>query len=156
MDAVAGVSSLGITLSYGVETTAGEKPATFTILHRINDIGEISIDPEKIDASALEDSTTKYISGRSDVSDTWTVTVNETNDTITEWETLISAHSALTGGKKMWFQVINPDITKAQFVKAAPPAKLPLSAKAQNELSTMAINLTLEDYIGYDTKVTPS
>ena len=30
--AVAGVSTLGVTLSYGVETTAGTKPTAFTLL----------------------------------------------------------------------------------------------------------------------------
>lgn len=32
----AGISTLGITFGYGTETTAGEKPTTFTQLHRIN------------------------------------------------------------------------------------------------------------------------
>ena len=36
--AVAGISSLGITFGYGVETTAGTKPASFKKLTRINTI----------------------------------------------------------------------------------------------------------------------
>ena len=46
-----GISTLGVTFGYGVETTAGTKPGTFTQLTRINDIGEISVDTEEIDAS---------------------------------------------------------------------------------------------------------
>ena len=34
--AAAGISTLGITFGYGVETTAGEKPTTFKQLTRIN------------------------------------------------------------------------------------------------------------------------
>ena len=54
-----GLSTLGITFGYGVETTAGTKPASFTQLDRINNIGGISMDVEQIDASALEDTQTK-------------------------------------------------------------------------------------------------
>ena len=52
--AVAGISSLGITFGYGVETTAGTKPTSFKKLTRINTIGGITIEPEQIDASALK------------------------------------------------------------------------------------------------------
>lgn len=152
----AGVSTLGVTLSYGVEDTAGTKPATFVKLNRINDIAEVTVEPERIDASALEDAETKYVAGRATVSDTMAVTVNKTDETVTEWETLISAYQALTGGKKMWFQVITPGITKAEFIKAAPPTKLPITAKEQNSLNTMVINLTVEEFVGLDTAVTPT
>ena len=57
--ALAGISTLGITFGYGVETTAGEKPSAFTQLTRINAIGGITIENEQIDASALEDAVSK-------------------------------------------------------------------------------------------------
>lgn len=152
----AGVSTLGVTLSYGVEDTAGTKPATFIKLNRINDIAEVTVEPERIDASSLEDGETKYVPGRATISDAMAVTVNKTNETVAEWETLISAYQALTGGKKMWFQTITPGITKAEFIKAAPPTKLPITAKEQNSLNTMVINLTVEEFVGLDTAVTPT
>lgn len=152
----AGVSTLGVTLSYGVEDTAGTKPATFIKLNRINDIAEVTVEPERIDASALEDTETKYKPGRATISDVMAVTVNKTDETVAEWETLISAYQALTGGKKMWFQTITPGITKAEFIKAAPPTKLPITAKEQNSLNTMVINLTVEEFVGLDTAVTPT
>ena len=49
----AGVSSLGVTFSYGVETTAGTKPTAFTLLHRINALGDVTVETEAIDSSAL-------------------------------------------------------------------------------------------------------
>lgn len=63
---LAGLSTLGITFGYGVETTAGTKPSTFSQLDRINSIGGIAQDVEQIDASALEDLSTKYVAGRAD------------------------------------------------------------------------------------------
>ena len=153
---VAGISTLGVTFSYGVETTAGVKPTSFTLLNRINEIGEVTVDTETIDASALEDATTRNIPGRDTVSDTMSVTVNKTDETIAEWEKVITDYKALTGGKRMWFQTITPGFSKAEFVVAAPPSILPISAKGQNELQTMDISLTIDEMIGSDTPVIPN
>lgn len=150
---VAGISTLGITLGYGVETTAGTKPATFNQLNRINAIGGITIDPEQIDASALEDEITRYVKGRADTGGTWTVTVNYTDETANEWEDLITAYKALTGGKRMWFEVVSKDLTKGFFVIAQPPESIPMPEVGQNELLTIEMNLTIEEYKGTDTKI---
>ena len=163
--ALSGLSTLGITFGYGVEATAGTKPATFNQLTRINQIGEVSIDPEKIDASALEDSLTKNIAGRGTVSDTMSVTVNLTPETQTEWETLISAAStAKASGLSVWFQTIIPGLTKttgdpavstqqAFFVVAEPPTSIPQPSLDQNGLLTVEMNLTVNDYKGIQASV---
>ena len=155
-NAVAGLSTLGVTFSYGVETTAGTKPTTFKLLSRINSIGEITVTPEAIDASALEDRQTRNIAGRDTVSDTVTVTVNKTDETIKEWKEVITAYNGLTGGKRMWFQEITPGITDAEVFVAQPPSKLPITSKEQNGLLTMALNLIVEEMVGTDTKVEPT
>ena len=155
-NAVAGLSTLGVTFSYGVETTAGTKPTTFKLLSRINSIGEITVTPEAIDASALEDRQTRNIAGRDTVSDTVTVTVNKTDETIEEWKEVITAYNGLTGGKRMWFQEITPGITDAEFFVAQPPSKLPITSKEQNGLLTMALNLIVEEMVGTDVKVEPT
>lgn len=154
--ATAGTSTLGVTFSYGVETVAGTKPSSFKLLTRINNIGEVTVEPESIDASALEDAQTRNIAGRDTVSDTMAVEVNKTNETIKEWEDLITAYKGLTGGKRMWFQTIVPGFEKAEFVVAQPPSKLPISSKEQNSLLTMTINLIIEEMIGSDESVTPT
>ncbi|CDA69844.1 putative uncharacterized protein [Clostridium sp. CAG:510] len=151
--AAAGISTLGITFGYGTETTAGTKPTSFKQLTRINAIGGISIEPEQIDASALEDAITRYVKGRADTGGSFPVTVNATSDTITEWENLISAYKALSGGKRMWFETIIPGFEKAFFVVAQPPEQIPQPEIGQNELLTMEMNLTIEEYKGMDTKV---
>lgn len=150
---VAGISTLGITLGYGVEATAGTKPETFNQLNRINAIGGITIDPEQIDASALEDEITRYVKGRADTGGTWTVTVNYTDETAKEWEDLITAYKALTGGKRMWFEVVSKDLAKGFFVIAQPPESIPMPEVGQNELLTIEMNLTIEEYKGTDTKI---
>lgn len=150
---IAGVSSLGITFGYGVEDTAGEKPTAFTQLNRINAIGGITIENEQIDASAIEDMVSRYIQGRGDTGGSFPVTINFTPETLTEWETVLSSYSALSGGKRMWFETIIPKFEKAIFVVAQPPTTIPAPEIAQNELLTLEMNLIIEEYKGMDTKV---
>ena len=148
-----GISTLGVVVSSAQESTAGTCPSTgFTQLTRINSIGEISLDSEAIDASALEDYVTRYVEGRANASETIEVVVNRTNDTIAEWEALITADSALTDGKATWIQIDNPDLTKADFIRVGIPTKLPVPGRDQNGLETMTFNLVVKDW-KLDTKV---
>lgn len=152
--AVAGLSTLGITFGYGCESgTAGLKPATFTQLTRINTIGAITLENQQIDASALEDLITKNIAGRADTPGNIGVTVNLTDATKTEWETLISTYKALTGGMQMWFEIIIPGITEGYFFIAQPPQEMPSPEIGQNELLTVEMSLTIVDVKAFDTKV---
>ena len=152
--ALAGLSTLGITFGYGVETTAGEKPTTFTKLTRINSIGGINIEPETIDASALEDYVERSVAGRASTGGTFPVTVNFTMDTVAEWKTLIAEYQeAKEAGKRVWFETIIPGVTDAFFAVAQPPEAIPQPEFGQNELLTVEINLTVEEYVGLDTKV---
>lgn len=153
--AASGLSTIGVLFGYAAETTAGTKPASFTKLTRINSIGEINLDVEQIDSSALEDAITKYISGRADTGGTLDVTVNLTSETKTEWETLITAYAALTDGKKMWFNTYHKDLGSF-FVVAQPPTKIPQPAFDQNGLLTVTLSLTIESYEGLDTGIEPA
>lgn len=151
--ATAGISTLGITFGYGVEAEAGTKPTAFTKLTRINSIGGINIEPEQIDASALEDLITRNVAGRSDTGGTVTITVNFTEETKAEWKKVISDYEALTDGKQMWFETIVPGFADAFFVVAQPPKQIPQPEIGQNELLTIEMNLTIEDYKGMEAKV---
>jgi hypothetical protein len=148
------VSTLGITFGYGVETTAGTKPATFTQLHRINAIGGITVTPATIDASALEDYVTKTVAGRGDTGGTWTITVNFTEETADEWADLISAYqTAKAAGKNMWFETIVPGFTDGFFVVAQPPEAIPQPEMGQNSLLTVEFPLIIVEPKGMSTKV---
>lgn len=152
--AVAGISTLGVTLGFGVETEAGKTPAVFNRLTRINSIGGINIEPEKIDASALEDAVTRSVAGRADNGGTWSVTVNYTDDTYKEWKKVIDAYNeGAKSGLRTWFEVVVPNVTGGFFVVAQPPQQLPMPEVSQNELMTMEISLTIEEYIGTATAI---
>lgn len=140
-----------------VEETAGTKPATFTLLPRVNAISGIELDVETIDASALEDYQERSISGRQSTGGDWSVTFNLTTETEAIIETMLEAAATATAAnKRTWFQVISPNLTKSFFVVAQPGTKIPMPDFSQNELLTVDVTLTIDEYIGMDTKVTPT
>lgn len=154
---VAGISTLGSLTGYAMETTAGTKPTSFKLLHRINASDEIAIETETIDASALEDMVERTIAGRGSTGGTFGVTVNVTDETITEWENLIEEYeTAKAGGKAMWYEEYFPSLTKAFFTKVEPPTTIPKPARDQNGLLTVTMTMTISEYIGPDTAVIPT
>lgn len=153
--AIPGISTLGIVFSYGIEATPGVKPTKFTQLPRCNDISEITLETETIDASALEDLQSRYVAGRQDTGGNWDVTFNLTNETIPILKTMMEeAAEALVSNKRTWFQIASPSMTDAFFVVGQPGTKLPLPAIAQNELLTGAVSIAIDEYVGLDAKVT--
>jgi hypothetical protein len=83
------------------------------------------------------------------------VTVNLTDETITEWETLITAYEN-RGNKYMWFEVWSPYLEKGFFIIAQPPKVIPMPEQGQNSLMTVEINLIIDTYKGLNTKVEPT
>lgn len=156
--AQAGISTVGIKFGYALESTAGTKPSSFTMLNRINNIAGIDLSTEQIDASALEDYITRYIAGRQDAGGgDWAITVNITDETIQEWETLISTYyNRSSNSLAMWFEVWSPYLTKAYYVVAEPPKNIPMSEMGQNSLQTVEITLSVNDFKGLDTAIEPS
>lgn len=153
----AGISTLGVKVGYAVETTAGTKPTAFTQLERVNSIGGITLDTEQIDASALEDEISRYVSGRQDTGGTWTLTFNMSNEVVTELEAMIAAYKGVSStDKKMWFVVWSPFLDKSFFVVAQPPVNIPVPELSQNELQTVELSLTIEEYKGMDEAIEPT
>ena len=151
--AIAGVSTLGITLSYGFETSSGVKPTSFKKLNRINSIGGITIEPETIDASALEDLVERSVAGRGTTGGTFPVSFNVTDETIEEWETLIAEYQELESGMRMWLQVQSPYLTRAFFIAGQPPLEIPMPDMSQNELLVAEMPITIDEFVGMETKV---
>lgn len=147
---IAGISTIEATLKYAVEETAGTRPTSgYTQLHRINSIDSITIEPEQIDASALEDAIERNIAGRASAGGSFNVVVNLTDQTLTEWETLLTAYAtAKAAGKAVWFEVKPKGLEKAFFVAAEPPTKIPMPEFGQNSLLTVSIPLTINQFEG--------
>lgn len=143
----AGLSTLGIKV-WQAQTENSAKvteASSYSQLTRINSIGEVTITPETIDASALEDLDSRFVAGKSTVTDALTITINATNDTIAEWKAI--------AGKQICVMIDIPSMEDAFFVIVEVPATLPLPALDQNALLTMAVNCTVNKFIGLDEKI---
>lgn len=153
-DIMSDLSTLGVTLHYGVETKAGSKPTTFTWLKRCNAIDGISLDTDQIDVSALEDYITQYTAGRQDTGGSWTVTFNMNTDVITAIKKLFSdAKTAKANGFSIWFEIVFPGLSDAFFVIADPGTNIPLPDISQASPATLPISMVVKEYKGLDTKV---
>ena len=151
-----GLSTLGIKFAYAVETTAGTKPSAFTWLERCNNIAGIALSTETIDASALEDYVTKKVAGRQDSGDSWAVTFNYTEEVEAQLMDMISAYNTgKASNLRTWFEVWIPNSTKAFYVVAQAPQKLPMPELGQNALLTIDVEFIIEEYIGTDTAIEP-
>lgn len=154
---LAGLSTLGVKVSVGFETVAGQKPTDFVVRHRINSIGGISIEPETIDASALEDLVERSVAGRATTGGNYPVAFNATDETIEEWEQTIEEYQeASANSLRMWLQVSHPSMRRAFFIVCQPPQLIPMPDFDQNGLLVMELPMTIEEYKGLDTKVEPT
>lgn len=154
---IPGISTLGVKFGYAVETTAGVQPTAFTQLERCNSIAGISLDVEQIDASALEDYISRYVAGRQDTGGTWEVTFNITDVVETQLNAMIAAANAgKETGKQTWFVVWAPSLAKSFYVVAEPPQHIPMPELGQNELATVALTFTINEYKGMLTAIEPT
>lgn len=153
---IPGISTLGGKFGYAVETTAGTKPTTFIWLPRCNDISEITLDTETIDASAIEDPQSRYVAGRQDTGGNWDVTFNFTNETIPLIKKMMTDSAAgLAENKRTWFEVWFPNLDDAFYVIGQPGSKIPLPAVAQNELLTGSISIAIDEYRELEEAIEP-
>lgn len=150
----AGLSSLGVKVGYALGTTT--KPSAFEWLERCNAIGGIELTSETIDASALEDASERSVAGRLTNGGEWSLTFNLTQEVLEQLETFYSAYASRATGQVMWMEVYIPNMDDACFVVVEVPTQIPLSDIAQNELLTIDVSLTIEEYKGWSTAIEPA
>ena len=70
---------------------------------------------------------------------------------------MIAAYqTARASNLNTWFEVWFPDMADAFFVVAQPPLVLPMPEIGQNELMTIELTFTINDYKGMLAKVDPA
>lgn len=155
---VPGLSTIGAEFAYAFEATAGTKPTAFAKIERCNAIDGITLENEQIDASALEDASTKYVAGRSDPGGTWNVSFNYQDEIQTTLSTLISDWTTTykPAGKALWIEVYHPNLTNGFFVKVEPPSEIPMPSWDQNSLQVLEFPFTIVSYEGVATAIIPT
>ena len=115
-------STAGISLSYGVEASAGSKPASFTNIPDVVSIEDINEEPNMLDVTNLADlEWTRQIPGLRSASGALNVTVNATKNFKSVWEALYSsAATARAAGKRTWFEITVPGFSSSFFLTGDP------------------------------------
>lgn len=149
------ISTVGATVKYAIETTAGTRPTKgYTEIPDVNEAPDFPMDVEVLDASNTSDTITRYIAGRQDPGGDKEFTLNHTENVITVWETMVTASkTAYAQGKQTWFEYVYPDATKSFFFSAI-PLSLGNGGIAQNEVDTIPAHVICTGIGGWATKST--
>ena len=144
------LSTIGVSLGYAVETTAGTRPTTgYTTIPGCKAIPAMFNDPNTLQSTPL--SATKnhtYIDGLGDSGGAFAITVNAYDAFRTAWEACVTAYDGLTGGKQMWFEIAYPaDSELDSFYVPAKPLPLGFGgAEVDSVLENNANILPQGDY----------
>lgn len=143
------LSTIGVTVKYATEATAGTKPSTFsTEITNITSIGEISAEPEQLEVTDLKDTWRRYIDGLKSGAENVTLGVNLTSAFKTLWETLVTAATtAKAANKATWFQVTVPSFGSFEF--AGIPSDIGLPEIGVGEVFDGEVSITVNQISGW-------
>lgn len=149
------LSTAGIKVGYGVESTAGAKPTTFTEIPDLVSIGSINPEPQTIKVTPLSETEwERYIDGLKDVGGSITMSANLTESFITAWDELVQeAKTAKAAGKSTWFAIVIPGLTKS-FMFAGNPATLGFEGAEVSSALQSSVYITPTKIDGFVDKVT--
>ena len=150
------MSTAGIQLAYGVETTPGTKPTEFNIIQGATSLSEISSEKEQIEVTPLSEQEYKqYVGGLADPGGTWEIGFNESNVLHTSWSAIMEAYkTAISSGNRMWFEAYHPSLDEA-FYLVGEPNSLGFGGAEVSSAYTNTGRITINEVKGWDDAVEP-
>lgn len=148
------LSTAGIQLLYGVEATAGTKPAAFKRIKGAKSLPEVNPEPETMETTPLDATEWKtYIDGLKDIGGALQITFNQSEEFMTTWDALMTEYAtAKAAGEQLWWEFLVPGLTKAFFFRGNPADQGFGGAEPGNVFET-SVYVTPIGNIGWDTKV---
>ena len=117
------LTTIGVKVSYCVETTAGERPSTaYTQIHSLSSTPDFNATPNTADATTFDNEvyTTKVPLLR-ELPDALEFGAKFSPAFATEWETLMTAFTTASGsGKGVWFCIDIKGFEKSIYFKGQP------------------------------------
>lgn len=150
------LSTAGVTVGYAVETTANERPTSgYTLIPDIKSTPEFNPEPEALEATDLEETEYKfYVAGLKDVGGALAFGANFTDKLQTMWEEIVDAYdAAVAEGKRMWFEIKHPKLTKSVFFPGE-PSPMGLPALGTNSVMETSLYITPTGAPEWETKST--
>lgn len=143
------LSTIGVTLKYAVESTAGTMPTTFTTaIPNVTSIGGFPTNPDALDCTDLTDIWRRYIPGVKDAGGAITIGVNLTSAFKTAWEAAVTAaEGGVSSSKACWWEVDVPNFGKFHF--AGMPSDIPLPDVGVNEVFAGEVSVMPNQIAGW-------
>ena len=119
------LSTIGVQLHYAVESTAGTRPTSgYTRVYGIKSTPSLNPAPDTIETTTLDELEYKtYVDGLKDLGGALEFTFNLTEDLITAWDALMTAHeTAKASNKATWFCIAVPGLSDAFYFPGNPSA----------------------------------
>lgn len=151
------LSTAGILLGYGVETTAGTKPDAFVHIPGAKSLPDMNPQPSTLETTPLDATEWKtYIDGLRDLGGALSITFNLTEEFMTKWATLMTAYeTAKASGKAVWWEFYIPGLTKS-FVFTGNPSELGFGGASVDSVLEISVYVTPTGNIGWETAIEPA
>ena len=138
------LSTIGVKVSYAVETTKGTRPTTgFKHIPDLKSIPSINPAPNTADATTFDNTEyTSYVQLLKDIGGALEITANFTQELFDTWEELVTAYeAAIAQGKETWFCFDIPGFEKSAFITVQ-PARMGIPEASANALLETTVFIT--------------
>jgi len=150
------LSTLGIKVSYAIESVSGQRPVNgYTHLTMLKEIPSLNVAPNTIDATVLSDSEyIVYVQGLKDLGGALEFNANFTEEFYNQWTEAYETYLlAKKESRRMWLAIDIPDFSKAFFYPVE-PAKYDFGGATVNSVLESPIHLTIVGESVVDAKPT--
>ena len=138
------LSTIGIKVSYAVETTAGQRPtAGYKHIPDLKSIPSINPAPNTADATTFDNlEYTSYVQLLKDIGGALEISANFTQELFEVWDGMVDAYEAgIKDGKETWICFDIPGFEKSAFVTVQ-PARMGIPEASANALLETTVFIT--------------
>ena len=158
------ISSANIKIKYAVETTAGTRPttgyaekassATLNIADYVTGISGLTAEYDQYDVTPFSETKRhRFTKGLQNNDGNVKFDCNINPVSRADWNAIVAAYTALTGGKGMWFEITLPGDTQSVFFRAE-PCEMEFPDVEVAQAVQGAVNLIENEYAGWAAKST--
>ena len=138
------LSTIGIKVSYAVETAAGKRPTTgYKHIPDLKSIPSINPAPNTADATTFDNlEYTSYVQLLKDIGGALEISANFTQELFEVWDGMVDAYEAgIKEGKETWICFDIPGFEKSAFVTVQ-PARMGIPEASANALLETTVFIT--------------
>lgn len=152
------LSTAGMKVAFGIETTAGTKPTAFTNIPKPKSIPDFNPETNALQTTSLNETQFHtYIKGLKDVGGALSINFNMSQGFIDMWNTNIyqAYETAKAEGKRCWFEFWHPQLTSAFFFTGEPD-ELGFPTAEVDSVWEGSASITPTGEIGWATAIEPT